>query len=56
MGRRTTAGLPSHVPLQTPPAWSLVLMTSSGQVTMPLTKPPMAPARALNCEFDASTA
>lgn len=36
-----------------PCAWSFVLMTSSGQVTMPEVKPPMAPDRALNCESEA---
>ncbi|KND88363.1 hypothetical protein TOPH_06952 [Tolypocladium ophioglossoides CBS 100239] len=31
-------------------------MTSSGHVTMPEVKPPMAPAMALNCESEARTA
>lgn len=31
-------------------------MTSSGHVTIPEVKPPIAPDRALNCESEASTA
>lgn len=48
--------LPLSIGIYPPWACSFVLMTSSGQVTMPDVKPPMAPAMALNCESEARAA